>query len=279
MKIQLFFVLLFASVLFCSCEEQMVTIPEFTDECTDKVILIEELTGVSCPNCPQGTVVLEQILELYPGKVIAYSAHGDFLAEPKSDSKYDFRSEQGKEIEDFLRPWGGKPAATVDRVPFPDLLENGITNSSVNEWLTMVERRCLTPKTLQVDITSDYDPETRIAQIAVTTTAMIPLSQVMLMNVVVTESHLIDPQDAGQDGIIDDYEHNHAMKARLTQLAGDNLVSELDRDQSVTKNYTYTVPAELNGEWKPGNMEILAFVTEGGQEKGPVIEAAQEHLE
>jgi len=273
------FTLLLTAVLFSACEEQMVIIPEFVDECSDKVILIEELTGVSCPNCPRGAAVLQEILDLYPGKVVAYSVHGDFLAEPKSNSKFDFRSVQGKEIEDFLRPWRGKPAATVDRMPFPDLLETGFTNDNINEWLTMVENRCRTPKTLDVQITSDYDETTRIANIAITTTGVIPTEQQLLLNVVITESHIIDVQDAGSDGIIEEYEHNHAMRAKLSQLRGDALTNQLDIDQSITRNYTYTVPDDSNGEYIAENMEVVAYITEGGQDKGPVVQAAQAHLD
>lgn len=279
MRLYLVFISLLSAVLFFSCEEQMVTIPEFSDECTDKVILIEELTGVSCPNCPQGTSVLEEILALYPDKVVAYSIHGNFLSTPLSNSKYNFQSEQGVEMEEFLEPWLGKPAATVDRLVFVDLLENGVTNSNFREWLTMVERRCQTPKSMDIEIDSEFDPENRTANITITTTGALPTEGQLLMNVVVTESHLIDPQDAGPDGIIEDYEHNHVMKERLSQVTGDFLINDLSVDQQVSKSYTYTLPDELNGEWKAENMEVIAFVTLGGELRGPVLHAAQAHLE
>ncbi len=280
MKYQ-FFALIVVSVFLGACTETMVMIPEISNECTEKVILVEELTGVSCPNCPKGTEVVEDILALFPGTVIVVGVHGDFLSEPKSDSKYDFRSEPAKAVEDFLKPWLGKPAATVDRFPFVDLPDGEITLINPNQWLSRVEQRCQTPQSLDIQIDSNYDEESRQATITVTTTGMVPIEGELRMNLFITESHLIDPQDAGGlgQGIISDYEHNHVLKDMLSELTGDFLVNNLSIDQSVTKTYTYEMPAESNGEWLLDNMEVVAFVTEGGQTRGPVLHAAITHMD
>ncbi len=280
MKYQ-FLALITIVLLMSGCTETMVVIPELTNECTEKVILIEELTGVSCPNCPKGTEAVDDILALFPGSVVVVGIHGDFLSEPKSDSKYDFRSEQAKAVEDFLKPWLGKPTATVDRFPFPDLPEGDISLINTSQWLSRVEQRCQTPQSLDIQIGTDYDEETRQATITVTTTGMVPLEGELRMNLFITESHLIDPQDAGGlgQGIIADYEHNHVLKDMLSELTGDFLVSDLSINQEVVKTYTYEMPAENNGEWLIENMEVVAFVTEGGQTRGPVLHAALAHLD
>ena len=280
MKYQ-FFALIVVSFLLGACTETMVMIPEISNECTEKVILVEELTGVSCPNCPKGTEAVEDILALFPGTVIVVGVHGDFLCEPKSDSKYDFRSEPAKAVEDFLQPWLGKPAATVDRFPFVDLPDGEIALINPNSWLSRVEQRCQTPQALDIQIDSNYDEESRQATITVTTTGMVPIEGELRMNLFITESHLIDPQDAGGlgQGIISDYEHNHVLKDMLSELTGDFLVNNLSIDQSVTKTYTYEMPAESNGEWLLDNMEVVAFITEGGQTRGPVLHAAITHMD
>ena len=69
------------------------------------------------------------------------------------------------------------------------------------------------------------------------------------------------------------------MKDRLTELTGDFLISDFSVDQRVTKTYTYTLPKEANGEWQIENMEVVAFVTAGDQPRGPVLQAAQVHLD
>lgn len=280
MKFQLFSILL-VTFLFSACEERVVIIPEINNDCSDKVILVEELTGVSCPNCPRGTAVVEDILALFPEKVIVVGVHGDFLSEPRSDSKYDFRSESAKEVEDYLKPWIGKPAATVDRFEFIDFTEGEITIINTAQWLSRVEERCQTPQSVSIQIASSFDEDTREATINVTTTGVLPIVGELRLNMYITESHLIDPQDAGGlgQGIIPDYEHNHVLKDRLSELTGDFLITDLSIDQDISRTYTYQLPEEANGEWMLENMEVVAFVTEGNQQRGPVLHAAQAHLD
>lgn len=259
--------------------ERPVVIPEINTDCTDKILLIEELTGVSCPNCPRGTQVVEEILELFPGKVVVIGVHGDFLSEPQTESKYDFRNGAAKEVEDFLKPWLGKPAASIDRFEFMDFSEGQVSLVVINQWLSKVEERCQTPQSVALSLSSEYDRASRTATITVTAEGVLPIFGELRLNVVITESHLIDFQDAGSQGIIPDYEHNHIMKDRLTELTGDFLISDFSVDQRVTKTYTYTLPKEANGEWQIENMEVVAFVTAGDQPRGPVLQAAQVHLD
>ena len=235
-------------ILISSCEERPVIIPEINNECTDKVILIEELTGVSCPNCPRGTEVVEEIIELFPDKVVVIGVHGDFLSEPQPESLYDFRSSTAKEAEDFLKPWIGKPAASIDRFEFMDFNEGQVSLVVINQWLSRVEERCQTPQSVDLAITSDYNPANRIATITVTAEGVLPILGELRLNVVITESHLIDFQDAGAQGIIPDYEHNHIMKDRLTALTGDFLISDFSVGQRVSKTYSYMLPEQDSGE-------------------------------
>lgn len=270
--------LLFVLLLTLGCNEVPTSIPEISDECLDKVLLIEEMTGVSCSNCPKGTAVLNDILALYPNNVIAYAIHGSFLAEPLSESKYDFRYEKSVEMENYLGD-RSKPAAVIDRFPFDDLTNGNIKEISINNWINKVESRCQTPKSIDMTMTTDYDVGTRTVNITISTKGVRPIEAEIRMNVVITESHLIDPQDAGsQVGIISDYEHNHVMKDRLSNLTGDFLITGLSVDQEISKTYSYTVPEMINEEWNPDNMEVIAFVSEGGQNRGPVLQAVQEQL-
>jgi len=272
-------VLVLLSILFAGCNEEPLAIPDLTDECSEKVLLIEELSGASCGNCPRATQLLKEITTLYPGKLIVYAIHGKEFSEPLAESKYDFRSAVGEELENHLRPWLGKPAAAVDRFLFTEILDDKITNHRTAQWLTMIETRCQTPKSIDLSVASTFDPETRIANISITTQGVLPIEGELRINVVITENHLIDAQDAGQDGVIVDYEHNHVFRDRITELTGDFLVKDLSVDQTSTKNFVYTVPDEANGEWKSGNMEVIAFVTEGDQQRGSVLQAAKTNLE
>jgi len=112
---------LFGMILFFSaCEEQMVVIPIDPTITSGKVVLVEELTGVSCPNCPAGSARLEGMLQTFPNNLVVVGIHGGFLAEPVSDSKYDLRSDAGVHLDQFLKDYLGKPSAYFNRLRYEE---------------------------------------------------------------------------------------------------------------------------------------------------------------
>jgi len=104
---------------------------------------------------------------------------------------------------------------------------------------------------------------------------MIPLEDIggeINVHVVITESHLIDPQKSQTQGIIKDFEHNHVFKKSLT-----GGIQGKGRGEIYRYNESYTLPDEVNGEWIAENMEVIAFVTATDRD-GEVQQAAQIHL-
>ncbi len=263
------------SIVFISCEEQMVPIPEFTVPETNKVVLIEELTGVSCPNCPRGVAAIEAILTKFEGLVVTYGVHGELQSEPKSNSKYDFRNEDAFELEIFLLPFWGKPSAAINRVFFEG--EDNATTTSVDLWSSFVEDELTKPQQLDIAVNSDYNEGTRTATINIGVTTLAAISESIQLNVAITESNLIDPQD-DVNTTIEDFVHKHVLKDMLTQILGDEIGRDVSANESLTKSYSYTVPAELNGEWLVENMEIIAFVTSTNHD-GEVLQAGSIHLD
>lgn len=266
--------LLIIAALLAACEEQPVLIPDFVVPETDKVVLIEELTGVSCPNCPAGAAIVSSILDQFEGLVVAIGIHGELQAEPKSNSKYDFRNQDALDLENELRPFWGKPAAAINRVFFEG--EDNATTTSRGLWASFVEQELQKPQQVGINITSDYNESTRVASFNISVSTLVEIPGDIQLHVAITESHLIDPQD-DINVTIQEYEHNHVLKELVTQLSGDGIGSNLSANQILNRPYSYTIPAASNGEWNPDNMEVIAFVTSTALD-GEVLQAASNHL-
>ncbi|NNE27199.1 MAG: Omp28-related outer membrane protein [Saprospiraceae bacterium] len=271
---KVFQLLVIIIILSTGCEEQAVIVPEFTAPETGRVVLVEELTGVSCPNCPAGIAVINFILDEFDGNVVTYGVHGLNQTKPKDDSKYDFRNDDAIDLEESLKPFFGKPAAAINRVLFSG--QDHVSNTSRDLWPSMVEQELLKPQQLAIFLDSSFDEDTRTATINVGVKAIIALAGELQVHVSITESHLIDPQD-DVNRTIPDYEHNHVLKDILTQLNGDVLTTDITANEIINRTYQYTVPDELNGEWIPENMEIVAFVTSSSN-GGEVLQAATIYL-
>lgn len=263
------------SILFFSCEEVPVKIPEFEPITTGRVVLVEELTGVACSNCPAGAARLASIQETYPDNVVVIGIHGILLAEPLPESKYDFRNEDATELEAWLgNP--PKPSAVVNRVRFEELFGDW-SILLVNQWAGFIEQELEKEQELNLGISKEYDAETRELTITVSALPLMDLSGDFKVSVLLTEGHIIDPQLDPTTTIVD-YEHNHVLREVITNTTGDFFANELVKNEVITKTYKFTIPDDGDGLWNIEHLEIVSYIanTEGVSEK--ILQAAQVHL-
>ncbi len=264
--------------MMISCEEKMVIIPEFEPIDSGKVVYVEELTGVRCPNCPTGSARLESIQALYPDNVVIVAIHGIDLAKPLDESKYDFRNEDAADLEIFLKDWLGKPSAYFNRERFQELEAEGLWGHPASgQWQTYVERELEKPQVMEVTIVKTFDPITRVLDVTVAALPLENISGEFKVSIMLTESDIIDAQD-DVGNIIEEYEHNHVLRDVITNFDGDSFASQFTKDQAQTKTYTYTIPDDGTGLWNPEHIEIIAFIANTEGESEEILQAAQEHL-
>ena len=269
------YLIFIAILIFSACTEVPVTIPEFVPPDTEKVVLIEELTGVSCPNCPQGALKLKELIDRFPNNVIGVSIHGEFLAEPLDNSKYDFRSELANDLENYLKPIFGKPAAAFNRVQQPDQAEFAI--SSVDLWTQFVEAELAKPQVMGLSVATEFNESTRELKVDVDIEPLQNLDGDLRISVMLVESHIIDPQkDVAV--IIDDYEHNHMLREMLTAFDGNSLTNNLIANEFFSTSFTHQLPAEDNGLWVAENMEVIAFISKITPETKEIFQAAKTYI-
>lgn len=268
------FVAIMLLTLLTGCEEKPIVIPDFMTPTSERVVVIEDLTGASCQGCPAGSTKLASLIQLYEGNVIGVGVHGDFLCNPiDGHSIYDFRFDQAKELEQLFT-YQGKPAAIINRVNYEDQNFHGIDD--VDLWQTYVDRELEKPNYLTMDHASSYDADSRTLSMEIVGAPLRELEGDFNITVMITESHIIDAQKNGPD-IVDDYEHNHVLRDILTQTRGDFFTTNLEVGNNITKNYTYEIPAE-DGTYIAENMEVVAFITRVEDSSEETIQATQFHV-
>lgn len=260
------------SLILSSCEEQMIPIPERPAFTEGRVMLIEDVTGVKCVPCYNANIYITNLLKESNGAVVTYGIHMGAQSDPHSTSKYDFRTPDVMELEATVDGFG-QPRAMFNRV----LQSNG-RKAQINSatWQPYVDAELTKPNFLKLDMTSEYNPNSRTMQLEVEVTPLVDVSGETNLHVVITENHLIDPQSS-PDGVIEDYEHNHVMKESLTGVTGQFLSDGLIAFENQNLSFTYSLPAEDNGEWIAENIEVVAFVTSKAQ-NDEVLQAGQIHM-
>lgn len=76
---------LFIAVLFNGCSETEIIVPKAGEIISDRVVLIEDFTGVKCPNCPNAAREITSLMGRYPKNVVAVAYHTEFL-DPRSQN-------------------------------------------------------------------------------------------------------------------------------------------------------------------------------------------------
>lgn len=269
--------IILSSILFFSCEEIMPPIADPEIPATERVVLLEELTGATCPNCPKGTAAVEAILNKFPGKVAAIGIHGEFLSSPvPNKSKYDFRNPKAAALENWFQPWLGKPAATVNRIDL-DNPDQKYATVSTGQWQGNVEKELLKPHQLTLLLNVTYDSVTRIVEIDYTAIPLEDLAGSYNTTVFLTESKIIDAQ-TNVNVIIDDFEHNHVLRDIVTKFDGDAFGADLIKGETYKRKYSYTLPVTEDGLWKAENMEVIVAIHHNSPSDRSVVQAAFKHI-
>lgn len=242
--------------LLLGCKESEIIIPPLEVETTGRTVLIEELTGVQCPNCPSANARLEAIQTVYSEQVIIIGIHGEFLTKPLAESQYDFRNQASIDLENKYKPFIGKPSIVVNRKFHPsfDLIANPIQA----QWQTIIEDELLVEQ--EISITSDVLKENEDYIINVGVLPLIDIDSPVDIHIYITESHIIDAQE-DITRLILDYEHNHVLRKIITDISGERISESMTANQVV--NYSTTLSADdLDPSWVIENLELVIFVTD-----------------
>jgi hypothetical protein len=227
-----------------------------------KKVLIEDFTGHRCQNCPEASEEIHTLQQInaYTDKVIAIAIHSGFfsdLAIPTFST--DFTTSEGTAIHDFFGA-ASYPTGMVNRRGF-----NSTTHLlNFPEWGSVVAD--LISQEPEIGIRMSVENGTIIVE----TKLLKELSDELKLVVILTENKIIDNQLVEGQGVVEDYEHNHAMRASLNGAWGQTV--ELNTSNFETYSFDYT----LDPSWVETNINVVAYIySESSKE---IIQVEEIHL-
>ncbi|NOT37510.1 MAG: Omp28-related outer membrane protein [Saprospiraceae bacterium] len=273
MSIRLLFIITFFVINSCADWETKTDIIESGIINTERVILVEDFTGASCPNCPVGTAELENILEKYPSNVVVLGIHSRFLADPAKTGDPNLITKDANDIEKLLGNYVGKPEASINRRLYTG---NNIRISRPDTWITYIDQELKREAEARLKIEKNYDDNSRELNIKITATSLIDILFPIHLHVAISESGIFTSQ-SGPSGVLDNYEQKHVLRKLLTPVGGELMTDGLTKDKSITKEYKFILPAETEKLWKANNCSIVAFISKNETEK-VILQATEEKL-
>ena len=265
--------LLFAVLLIVgsvSCEEVG---PSINLVQTDRVVVIEEYTGVRCVNCPDGSDKIQDIItQKGDDKVIAISIHaGIFSAPYNGESNEDFRTPDGTSLLSYLGEPAGNPTAVINRVQYDGQQYRAV---GLNDWSGYINEELQKTPMVRLDMTKDYNETTRELNGSVELFFFEAISGNVNMTFLITEDDIEDVQ-VTLDGKKYDYKHKHVLRKVISSsYTGDLIGTDIAANFTTTINFNYVLPAEFNAE----KCNIVAFVNRDEGATLDVLQATKAHV-
>ena len=251
MKRSFAFILMMAA-LQLSAQQFVSTVPQ------NKNVIIEEFTGRSCPNCPDGHRIANAIMEAYPGRVWAINLHSGGnspYSYPNLNTSYGDAISYGFGIDSW-------PQAVVNRST-----EEGLSRT---EWATYTNAQLALSADCNIggQVVIDEASRTATVNIEVYYTAN-SAENTNYLTVIMLQDDIVGAQQGGNANpdqyINGQYHHYDVFRDVITPTWGDP-ISPTTSGSLITKSYTYNIPQSI-GTPNPVNVDIdniwfLAFVTE-----------------
>lgn len=230
-----------------SLEERYI---EVVQEKSEKVVLLEDFTGIRCVNCPDAAVIIDQLHTTYGENFIAVGLHPSSSEFSKPYRGFDLRSEVANAYFNEFKPQTF-PTAMIDRTSVNGsvLLDNRTTWGSV-----VIEQLKLTTP-VNIGMSSSYDPVSRDLTVnySVSYTEDIPEETVFQLWLI--ENGIVGNQLL-PEGWNTEYVHNHVLRDAINGTWGETLTIAAEAGDLVQKSNSI----KLSDDWVAENCQVVGFV-------------------
>jgi hypothetical protein len=235
-----------------------------------KKVLVEDITGHRCGNCPRAAETIATLQTTYGEQVVALGLHSilagaftdlypsDTVANPQQKYIYDFRTTVAMDIDQhFGVSTAGLPNGMVNRKSF-----SGSTVVGYTTWSSHVASELSTPQQVDIQIKNFWDPSTNSLCSFYYVEAMQNLGASYNICLYIMEDSMVHWQKdyMATPSDIEFYTHRHVLRGTVngtwlgTQINSGN---PLTNGGEYSQAYTITVdPAQ----WNVNQLYVVAFV-------------------
>ena len=224
----------------------------------NKNVVLEEFTGVGCPNCPGGHQIAQQIVEANPGRawVIAFHPYNSSYTTPMPGDP-DFRRHHPDSL--YKIPYCGTsrymPSAFINRRTY-----GGERLQGASAWTAKTNEILTEPSPVNVAIGTSYDATTKILSLMVEIYFTSTLTDAATLNVALTESNLVSQQE----GATGPYVHKRIFRETFTAQWGDPVTEPTTQGSYITKTFTFDNSVQ---NYDMDTCEIVAYIVNANNDE------------
>lgn len=221
-----------------------------------KKVLLFDVTGVRCNNCPKAAVLAKSLASSNSGRVevvALYPKTPMSLTYPWSG----FDTMSTIEADQIATAMGGitsLPLGAVDQVAY-----NGSKLLNISDWGAAVTAQLAKTSPINISIKSVWKSADGKARVEIKAFANAALTANYKWVVAITESGVKSKQ-SDQDapgGVVDDYDHEHALRGVVGSALGSDINTAAVSAGYVREKHFYVVP---KAKWNAANCDVVVWV-------------------
>ncbi|MBN1340321.1 MAG: Omp28-related outer membrane protein [Bacteroidales bacterium] len=217
----------------------------------NKNVIIEEFTGVQCPNCPQGHQVAQQILDANPGRVwvIGFHPYNSSYTTPYPGDP-DFRRHHPDAL--YTTPYCGSsrfmPSAFINRRIYA-----GERIQSRTVWASYTSTQLTEASPVNIGLCTTYDEITEMLEMIVEIYFTQTVSDIHSLNVTLAENGLVAQQSGGSPN----YVHKHVFREVFTAQWGNPITEPTVQGSFIQKTFSFQ---NTGGMYNMDECEVTAYI-------------------
>lgn len=242
-----------------------------------KNVLIEDISGVACNNCPKAAEIAHEIqAKNSQGRVVVMTLHSTKYAAftaPFADSKDTFNTIEATEIvSNLIGEPTGLPAGAIDRKLFDG--KTSKINQQYESWESQVDLQLTigAKAKLELEVIKQQDRKV-IANIK--TTFVEEDQTPVYLSIFIIESKIKSKQKMPDNTYDKDFEHNSILRKGVTNYAGLLLAQSVEVGRVFEKGLEFEIPAKYNID----NCAIVALINKNVGNNTEIIQCAEQHIE
>lgn len=217
-----------------------------------KHVLLEDYTGVRCPNCPEAGNLALQLQEQYDHRVIVLGVHaGGFTSVPPGGIFPNFATPEATE---WYSNFGldSNPIGTINRK-----LNGSTYGYNSGDWSDMVMTALQEEALLEMSAEIEYNETSRNLSVEVTSNFLAELPETYSLTVCIMEDSIVGGQ-LNQTQTIPDYVHRHVFRTTMNGAWGEDInTTAIAPEDEIVISYTTT----LNEAYNADQCYIIAYVS------------------
>ena len=223
----------------------------------NRVVLLEDYTGVKCPNCPEAHEIAEELLAMFPNNLVVMSIHAGDQSNPAGGFP-DFRTEAGNTWYNNAFNFDHNPVGTVNRTRNV----NGGYGFEDGAWGTKVAEEMAREQEASLSIATTFNETSRELSVTLNTCFLKEIEGDFYIFAGLLEDSIQGKQlSQSTPALINDYWHRNVFRTPINGTWGQSLFNGLTE---INQEFETNLNIAVDNNYREDQCYVVSYIYDNG---------------